>query len=245
MPDRRHSVSVSLWREVVGELAAAQKPARGVSLWSRFVNRPLGRLLAAGAIVLGISANGVTAISAVVTLAGFVLLVAVPPAPWLGLVVAILLVGGFALDSADGQVARHTKTGSPAGEWLDHVVDAGKMVAAHTAVLVGWYRFVDLPDAGWLALPLAFQLVSVVMYAGGTLAPLLRKGDGAERAPSTVRATVLLLADYGVFAASFATWGWPPLFRWVYLVLAVATTLIAVLLSVRWFRGLRAPQAAR
>ena len=35
--------------QAVAELRGAQKSKRGVSLYSRFVNRPLGRLLAAAA----------------------------------------------------------------------------------------------------------------------------------------------------------------------------------------------------
>ncbi len=230
------------WRTVVEELAAAQKTARGVSLWSRYVNRPLGRRLAAAAVVGGLSANTVTLVSASVTAAGLAVLVLAPPSAAGGGAVAALLVLGFALDSADGQVARYTHTGSPAGEWLDHVVDAGKMVAVHACVLVGWYRFVDLPER-WLLLPLAYQLVAVVVFAGGTLAPLLREGGAPARAPSTARAVALLPADFGVLALSFVAWGVPDLFRWVYLLLAVATTVIGAALVARWFTGLRRPQA--
>ena len=236
----RNSDGVKRWRDLIQELAAAQKSAAGVSLWSRFVNRPLGRVLAATAIRLGVSANTVSVVSALFSVAAVTLLVAVPPTGWLGLVVAALFVLGFALDSADGQVARATHSSSPAGEWLDHVIDAGKMVAVHAAVLVGWYRFVDLPHRAWLALPLAYQLVAVILFAGGTLAPLVVANPASLRhPPSTVRAAALLPADFGVLSLSFVVWGAPVVFRAVYLALGIVTTLITASLCARWFRTLQ------
>ena len=110
-------------------------------------------------------------------------------------------------------------------------------------MLVGWYRFGDLPGEAWLLLPLAYQLVAVVVFAGGTLAPLLRPSPAPPAAASTARAVALLPADFGVLALTFATWGAPVVFRSLYALLAVATTVIGTALVVRWFTGLRAPQA--
>jgi hypothetical protein len=240
-------------------LAAAQKPARGVSLYSRYVNRPVGRVLAAGAVRLGISAQGVTYLSALVTLTGAVLLATVRPSVALGVLVALVLALGFALDSADGQVARLTGTGSAAGEWTDHVVDAGKMVAVHAAVLVGWYRW-DLADGAWLLVPIAAQLVSTVSFAGGTIADLLARAAprpvsdapqsathaapagapaDAPRPPSIARAVALLPADYGVLCWCFVLWGATGAFRVAYTALVVLTTIVTLALLHRWFTGLR------
>ena len=60
---------------------------------------------------------------------------------------------GYALDSADGQVARLTGGGSLLGEWLDHMIDSTKIAALHLAVLLHACRHTDLP-AGWLLVPL-------------------------------------------------------------------------------------------
>jgi len=225
------------------ELARAQKPRRGVSVYSRFINRPLGRLLAAACFTLRLSPNAVTLASAVMTAAGLAVLVAGPPSAWRAVAVMLLLVLGFALDSADGQVSRLTGRGSPAGEWLDHVVDAGKMVAVHGCVLVALYLYVPVAP-GLLALPLAFQVVAVVMFAGGLLVDLLKRSipaDGAAttREPSMLRALALLPADYGILALSFVVFGWPPAFLMVYALLLVANLAIAVLLLAKWFRELR------
>jgi len=226
-------------------LQSAQKGKRGVSLYSRWVNRPLGRLLAAAAAAAGIGPNAVTALSAVVTGAGLVVLAVAPVSPATGLIAAALLVLGFALDSADGQVARLTGRSSPAGEWLDHVVDAGKMVALHAAVLIGLWREGSAPDV-WLLIPLAYALVAVVLFAGGTLYSLLAPpATGSATTPSTLRSVALLPADYGVLALSFVLWGMPTAFLAVYTLLLVATTAISAGLLVKWFRSLAVAPAAR
>jgi CDP-alcohol phosphatidyltransferase len=122
-------------------LAGAQKGAVGAPAYSRFVNRPLGRLLAAVAFHAGLTPNVVTALSALCTGTGVVLLATIPAGWPAGLAVASCLVLGYGLDAADGQLARLRRGGSAAGEWLDHMVDAVKIASLHLALLVGLYRF--------------------------------------------------------------------------------------------------------
>lgn len=227
------------WRQ----LQAAQKGKRGVSLYSRWVNRPLGRVFAAAAASWGVGPNAVTAVSALTTIAGLVVIAAVPVGVGSGILAAVLLVLGFALDAADGQVARLTGASSRAGEWLDHVVDAGKMVAVHAAVLIGLYRAGERDELALLT-PLAFALVSVVLFAGLTLHALLSPSGGSTGKPSSVRAVILLTADFGILALSFALWGFPGVFFVVYALLLLATTVITTLLCVKWFRSLAASAAS-
>lgn len=218
------------------------KSHQGVSPYSRFINRPIGRAIAMRAHRHGLSANLMTTVSAILTFAGIALLALVPPSVPLGIGVAVLLVLGFAFDSADGQVARLTGTSSLAGEWFDHVVDAGKMVALHGAVLVGWYRFGE-QDTSWLALPLAFQVVAVVMFSALTIVSLLKRlqvNSLPATAPSLVRAFGLLPADYGVLCLTFTLWGVDEAFRLGYLVLFLLNTVILGLFLRRWFNELGA-----
>lgn len=227
----------------LGELAAAQKSRRGVSLYSRFVNRPIGRVLAAACYTLRMSPNQVTGVSAFCTAAGLALLVTGEPTPVRAVGVMLLLVLGFALDSADGQVARLTGRGSAAGEWLDHIVDAGKQVVVHATVLVTVYLYVGV-DAWWYLVPLGFQLVSVVTFVGGLLVDLLKRAGATNtvqqpRTPSTIRAIALLPADYGILALSFVLFGWPILFLIVYTLLLAANLVVAMLLLLKWFRELQ------
>ncbi len=228
------------FRDAWSSLRAAQKGKRGVSLYSRWVNRPLGRIFAAAAAAAGIGPNAVTGVSALATIAALVVVAVVPMSIGSGLAAAALLVLGFALDAADGQVARLTGASSRAGEWLDHVVDAGKMVGVHAAVLIGFVAS-GRASGPWLLLPLAYALVSVVLFAGLTLYSLLAApAAGAARPPSTLRAVLLLPADYGILAVAFVLWGAPTVFIVVYAALLLATSVITAMLCRKWFRSLAA-----
>ena len=130
-------------------LRHAQKSAKGAPPYSLFVNRPLGRVLAAAAYQMGLTPNQVTYISAAMHLRR-PLVLALAPATWpVGLLVTVMLVLGYALDSADGQLARLRGGGSLLGEWLDHMIDSVKVAALHLAVLVSLYRNFDLDPPGW------------------------------------------------------------------------------------------------
>lgn len=232
---------------VLRELRGAQKSAKGVSLYSRYVNRPAGRVLAAGAYRAGLTPNQVTLISALFTYAALAAVALVEPSWTLALLVYAALAVGFAFDSADGQLARLTGRGGPDGEWLDHVVDCGKLVLVHTAVLISFYRFGELPSDAWLLLPLGFQLAAVVTFCAGLLREKLGKAAAAgapaavAAAPvSQVRAVALLPADYGVFCLVFLLLGAPGAFRAGYAVLAVVHTLFLAAFLTKWFRELRA-----
>ncbi|MEV4874814.1 CDP-alcohol phosphatidyltransferase family protein [Streptomyces cyaneofuscatus] len=232
---------------VLRELRGAQKSAKGVSLYSRYVNRPAGRLLAAGAYRAGLTPNQVTLVSALFTYAALAAVALVEPSWTLALAVYAALALGFAFDSADGQLARLTGRGGPDGEWLDHVVDCGKLVLVHTAVLISFYRFGELPSDAWLLLPLGFQLAAVVTFCAGLLREHLGKAAvagapaGSAAAPvSRVRAVALLPADYGIFCLVFLLLGAPGAFRAGYAVLAVVHTLFLAAFLTKWFRELRA-----
>ncbi|WP_406408394.1 CDP-alcohol phosphatidyltransferase family protein [Streptomyces halstedii] len=232
-------------------LRGAQKSSKGVSLYSRYVNRPVGRLLAAGACRVGLTPNQVTAISAVFTFTAVAAVALVEPSWWLGWAVYAGLALGFAFDSADGQLARLTGRGGPDGEWLDHVVDCAKMFLVHTAVLLSFYRFGELPSEAWLLLPLGFGFVAVLTFCAGLLREQLGKAAaGAVSAPagapapvSRIRAVALLPADYGVFCLVFALLGAPSAFRAGYAVLAAVHALFLVAFLVKWFRELKALRA--
>ncbi|MFB7914516.1 CDP-alcohol phosphatidyltransferase family protein [Streptomyces sp. NPDC056061] len=234
---------------ILRELRGAQKTAKGVSLYSRHVNRPLGRLFAAGAYRLALTPNQVTLISALFTFTSLAAVALVRPSWGQAVAVYAGLATGFALDSADGQLARLTGRGGPDGEWLDHVVDCAKMILAHTAVLISFRRFFDLPSEGWLLLPLGFLFVAVLTFCAGLLREQLGRvaasggpvpGGGAPARISRVRAAALLPADYGVFCLVFPLLGNPTAFRLGYAALAAVHALFLVLFLVKWFRELRA-----
>ncbi|MGW7101312.1 CDP-alcohol phosphatidyltransferase family protein [Streptomyces sp. NPDC054838] len=233
------------------ELRGAQKSAKGVSLYSRFVNRPAGRYLAAGSYALGLSPNQVTLISAAFSFAAAAAVALAAPSWGLGIAVWAALAAGFAFDSADGQLARLRGGGSAAGEWLDHVVDCAKLTALHTCVLIAFYRFPDAygtgaggtASGGWLLVPLGFQFAAVVTFFGGLLTEKLkpRPAPGSPAAtPSTLRAVALLPVDYGVFCVVFLLLGGGGLFRWAYAGLGAVAVLFLLAFLAKWFRELSA-----
>lgn len=231
---------------VHARLASAQKGhARGAPAYSVYVNRRLGRVLAAAAFGWGWTPNRVTALSAAHTFAALALLLVLPAQWWTGLLVAALLVLGYAWDSADGQVARLRGGGSLAGEWLDHFVDAIKIAALHLAVLVALWWHTPYRDSGWLLVPIGFSIVGVVTFFGMLLNDLLKGKAGvpsthARGGGTAGRSLLLLPTDFGVLCLVFVLWGWTTGFLWAYAALALANGAFLVLAAVRWFREIRA-----
>jgi phosphatidylglycerophosphate synthase len=162
--------------------------------------------------------------------------------------VAVLLALGYAFDSADGQLARLRGGGTPAGEWLDHVVDSAKICALHLAVLVSFYRFGGRSD-GELAVPLLWTFVATVSFFVIILNDQIRRAHGTAP-PVTADASVLrslLVAptDYGVLLLSFLLFGWHDGFFAVYALLLVANAVFLAMALVKWYREIAAlPKAA-
>jgi phosphatidylglycerophosphate synthase len=230
-------------REVVRRLAAAQKPSKGAPAYSRYVNRPLGRQFAAIAFRLGLTPNQVTIISGICTFAGIGLLALVGPTFVLGSVLAALFVLGYALDAADGQLARLSGRSSYAGEWLDHMVDATKTVSLHLAVMISLARFTDLSGSAWLLVPICYAIVSSVLFFGMTLNDQLRRHHvlltGVRAAPagtSTLRSLLIIPVDYGFLCVIFVLLGATHWFFGIYTLMFVGSAAYLLLAAVKWFR---------
>jgi phosphatidylglycerophosphate synthase len=228
--------------DTVRRLAGAQKGAHGAPAYSRFVNRPAGRVLAALAFHRGLTPDAVTATSAVLSFSAIATVALAPHTWWVGVLVALGLALGYALDSADGQLARLRGGGTPAGEWLDHMVDAAKTVSIHLAVLVGLFRQGEV-GSGWLLLPVVFVVSDVLYFSAMLLNEALRTAHGAAtRAQpkagraSVVRSLVVLPTDYGVLCLVFVLLGSAPAFLAGYGFLAVCTAGFVLAALPRWRR---------
>lgn len=203
-------------------LATAQKPAAGVPAYLRWVNRPLGGAFAVLAATWGWTPNGVTALSALFGLAAVGTL-AVFSAWWAGIVAAALLLIGYVLDSADGQLARIQGRGGPAGEWLDHVVDGVRAPLVHIAVAV--HLLANGADRWLLLVAGLFSVLVSAWFLSQLLAEKLlprapRAADDASRGivgslirqpqdPSTTYAVLLLIGLPAFFAVLYTL-----LFAW-------------------------------
>ncbi|SEM84159.1 CDP-alcohol phosphatidyltransferase family protein [Cryobacterium sp. TMT1-3] len=236
--------STETYSDTVRRLSLAQKTAaRGAPPYSVYVNRRVGRYLAAGAYRLGLTPNNVTAISAGFTFCAIGLLAIGEPSWWLGIVVWLLLATGYAFDSADGQVARLRGGGSPSGEWLDHVVDSIKISTLHLAVLITMFTHFPLTNSAWLLVPIGFTAVAAVSFFAMILNDLL-KAKHAEAAPlstaprTVVRSLLGLPTDYGVLCLAFVLLGAPLAFLGLYSLLFVANTVYLALALAKWFRDM-------
>ena len=232
-------VRPSSYREAMEGLKSAQKGNYGAPAYIRWVNRAWGRRLAALASLTSLTPNMVSGISAAFTTLGCVLLVVLPIQFTTGLLVAVILAFGFALDSADGQLARLTGQGGPGGEWLDHTFDIAKQVMVHSSILLAWLRFE--PEVAWYLalLPLAFVLVGVVAFFGWIHVEFLRRAAGTQPAPTqkgpVLRSLLRLPSDYGLQCWMFVLWG-SALFLPFYALLFAVNALILLLALPVWFR---------
>lgn len=224
-------------------LGSAQKTAKGAPAYSRFVNRRAGRVLAALAFVTGLTPNQVTAISAIFSFTGIAFIALVAPSPISAAAVCLALLVGYALDSADGQLARLRGGGSTSGEWLDHIIDAAKISSLHAAVLVCWYRFFDLEHDAYLLIPLGFQVVAAVMFFGMILNEQLGRQrrtvggppDQVTRPPSTLRSVLVVPTDYGVLCLLFGALAIERVFFAGYTLLLAANLVFLLAALVKWF----------
>ena len=234
------------YRATLSRLSGAQKTTKGAPAYSRFVNRPLGRALAAAAYLVGMTPNTVTAVSALFSFTGIAVLVFWHPTVLTGVVVCLCLVLGYAFDAADGQLARLRGGGSISGEWLDHMVDATKISALHLAVLIGVYRFFDIAT-GWWLVPIGFTVVAAVSFFGMILNDQLRRnvtlktGVEIDRGKTSgIRSLLVMPTDYGLLCVVFVLWGLPSVFFPVYVVLFVGNAGFLALAAIKWFRDMGA-----
>jgi phosphatidylglycerophosphate synthase len=221
-------------------LAAAQKDGAGVPWYMRVVNRRLGRGIAAVGHRVGATPDQVTAVSALLVVAALATLLLSPPGWVMAVGVVLLLQAAFAFDAADGQLARLRGSGSRAGEWLDHTVDAGRILALHLVVVVALVLHTDVP-AGWALVPMVFAFVASLRFFAQILAEQLQP-DRRARAGTAGRfsSLVQLPADTGVQNLVFLLWPVPPLFLAAYGALTVTNLALLAMTLRRRLAALRA-----
>lgn len=193
--------ALARYRADIAALAAHQKSSRGAPPYSLLINRPLGRRFAALAHLVGLTPNQVSLISFGFTAAGLLVFAVMSPSWPQSILATALLVLGYAIDSADGQLARLTTGGSLAGEWLDHTLDSVKLGVFHGAILVSAYRF-DADLGVWPQVTaLAFGMVAATLFLIFILTDQLRRGAGGT-APERPQAWWFMVlnapTDYGV-----------------------------------------------
>jgi len=232
--------------ESIRALSAAQKSNAGAPLYSRVINRPAGRVLAAVAHRVGMTPDQVTLLSACCTYLAVVLIAVWAPSVVAAVLTSLLLMVGYALDSADGQLARLRHGGSRAGEWLDHVADVIKLSTIHAAIAISLFRFSldDLAGPAVLLVPLAFGAVQTIHFFSYILTYQLRYHGGTplasgEGRPGLTKAVLSAPTDYGLMCFVLMLRSAPVVFMWVYGLMLVGYTLYVALALPRWYLELR------
>ena len=232
--------------ESVRALSAAQKSNAGAPLYSRVINRPVGRLLAAVAHRVGLTPDQVTLLSACCTYLGIALIALWRPSAAAAVATSLLLMLGYALDSADGQLARLRHGGSRAGEWLDHVADVIKLSTIHAAIAISLFRFSldDFAGPAVLLVPLAFGAVQTIHFFSYILTYQLRYHGGTplasgEGRPGLTKAVLSAPTDYGLMCFVLMLRFAPVVFVWVYGLMLVGYALYVALALPRWYLELR------
>jgi phosphatidylglycerophosphate synthase len=237
-------------------LRQAQKKRRGVPLYTLYVNRPAGRIIAAAS-PAWMTPNGLTAIGGVLTYGALIALMFFVDGGPASALVGVALVLGFFFDSADGQLARLRSAGSVSGEWLDHVLDSGRIVLLHIATLWFFVRTEAMDETLAVLVCTAFALAATLVFFAGTLfekhdalhgekkASTSASAPAAASLQSTVRSALMLPVDYGVTCAMFLLLPWPAVFVPVYVVLAVVKVLSTSAFLAKWYLALRKIDARR
>ena len=228
--------------ESIRALSAAQKSNAGAPLYSRVINRPAGRVLAAVAHRVGMTPDQVTLLSACCTYLAVVLIAVWAPSVVAAVLTSLLLMVGYALDSADGQLARLRHGGSRAGEWLDHVADVIKLSTIHAAIAISLFRFSldGLAGPAVLLVPLAFGAVQNIHFFSYILTYQLRYQGGTplardESRPGILKSVLSVPTDYGLMCLVLMTRFAPTVFLWV----CVGYAGYVALALPKWYRDLR------
>ena len=235
------------YRAAVNRLrAGASKSNKGAAGYTRWVNRPVGRHIAALAYGRGLTPNQLTLISGAGTIGGIVIIGATRPTWIVDVGAVLLMLVAYTFDSADGQLARLRGGGSLAGEYLDHCFDAIKTSIVHLAVLVVWFRYYDV-SRPVLLIPLAFAAIHPIFFFSLMLSDNLKARLAPPPGPAApapaegggyLQSFVVLPNDWGVVCLCLALLPAVTAFITVYTVLLAANTIFLLAGLVRWYRRL-------
>lgn len=152
---------------------------RGGNLYTQIVSQRLGAILALTGYRLGLAPTALTLVNLVFGLGAAALIVIVTPSalagsmPWwpFAIVAAVAWQIAYALDCADGQLARAADRGSPAGARIDilcDVVTQSSFVAAVVAVAVAYTPDVPMWFVGLFSSLWMVNLVTSILATSGS-----------------------------------------------------------------------------
>lgn len=217
------------FKENYRNLRLSQKKGTGTPLYTRFVNRWLGQVFASIFAKWNASPNTISYISAIISLGTYISFLFITDLSiYHSLILYFLLVIGFALDSADGLVARLLSKQSVKGEWLDHSFDAIKIPLGHGVAFLLIINGIELSIYMQLFLLLILVAASSQFLSNILKGVLRDKKDTKDshtkehtfdiRSKSFIRSVLTLPLDYGLFMIFFIFTPYIDLFYKIYAV---------------------------
>ena len=162
---------------------------------TRVISQPAGAVLAWSGLRLGLSPNIVTGIALLTSLLASAAYALLDPGSQAMLTCIVLTQLGYALDCADGQLARATQRTSRLGAWLDVYCDYLAVLALSFAVIARLEYAGELPQPGILVVVLFFTFGRVSSLYSSTMARLWRSAEQkSEAARKSAARTLLTLA---------------------------------------------------
>lgn len=244
---------MDIFSQRFANLKSAQKRSKGVPIYTLYFNRPVGRVIAAAS-PRQVTPNMLTAAGGVLTYLAIFLLMFFAGGTGGWMVVGVLLIIGFFFDSADGQLARLRKSSSLSGEWLDHVLDSGRIAFIHMATF--WFLIRnDVASPTIVAAVCAvFGVAAVAVFYGGTLYEKLLPPttkhqenlvvDARGKRRMVLRSALMVPVDYGTLCWIFILLPWPRLFFTLYVLLGLVKVATTVMLLAKWYGALRREDVA-
>ena len=228
-------------------LDSCQKPKHGTPIYTRTCNRWLGKYIAALAKELLITPTHLTIASFVFSVFSFLFFLMYPGSYLIVSGGSFLILFAYALDSADGQLARLTKSGSPVGEWLDHSTDALKQTLFHGTVQ--FIFFVHYQKENFiLVIPIFFISVQLTVFTSNLLKEKLFKLNSLTSNLTDHRSTdnvsfikdiLFFFTDYGILCMLFFFIPFPNIFVFLYVLCFIINALSGSLMLVSSYLRLK------
>ncbi len=178
---------------------------RPTYLWTRYIDHPLGVLLAWLCLHLGIGARTLTVLTAVPVLFGVYSLLAFPH-PWNMVVFLVSIQFSYVMDCADGPLARATGAASTPGTYLDRLIDFFSLAA----IGIGYSRFIVVhfqPHDLMLWSAVAFFVTRALSYS----AQFMKPGVEGPMVPLSSR---FIVKAAGQVTDTGLWWFFLPIFIW-------------------------------
>jgi len=234
-----------LIKENFRKLDNSQKKGSGTPVYTRYVNRFIGRLLAAIFATFNISPNTVSFFSAGLTFISFVLFLLMPSITILeSSILVLVLYFSYALDSADGQLARLLSRQSKQGEWLDHFLDALKIPFSHGVAILFIISKIETITYTHLVFFLVIISLSSANFLSNILKSKLLVSKNSETTTMShktniVRSVLTLPLDYGFFITIFLFAYEINIFSTIYYFYGIVLILYSILLFFKTWRELK------